>query len=49
MENRYDIYEFNQLHMEALREEADRERLAKEAAREPGLMQRALNTLFGNK
>lgn len=49
MDNRYDYTEYNQLHRASLHEEAARERLANEVNREPGLVRKTLNALFGGK
>lgn len=41
------VYDYNELHQQQLREEAERERLAKQLPRKPGLLQTALALLSG--
>ena len=46
MNNKQNLYDYNQLHLEQLREEAEHERLVNQLPRKPGLLTAALTLLL---
>jgi hypothetical protein len=46
MNNKQTVYDYNQLHLEQLREEADHERLVNQLPRKPGFLEVALTLLL---